>query len=32
MRILREQGVERVEAVKRSYMEDDGTVSVIKKE
>jgi uncharacterized membrane protein YcaP (DUF421 family) len=31
MSVLREQGVERVEEVKRSYMEDDGTISIIKK-
>ncbi|MBL1263564.1 DUF421 domain-containing protein [Candidatus Methylomicrobium oryzae] len=31
MGVLREQGVERVEEVKRSYMEDDGTISIIKK-
>lgn len=29
---LREQGVEQLEDVRQSYMEDDGTISVIKKE
>jgi uncharacterized membrane protein YcaP (DUF421 family) len=29
---LRSQGVEQVEDVKQSYMEDDGTISVIKKD
>lgn len=28
---LREQGVEHVKEVKQSYMEDDGTISIIKK-
>jgi uncharacterized membrane protein YcaP (DUF421 family) len=29
---LREQGVEQVEDVRKSYMEDDGSISVVKKE
>jgi uncharacterized membrane protein YcaP (DUF421 family) len=32
MGVLRQQGVEHVEDVKRSYMEDDGTISIIEKE